>query len=190
MVKKIIHIGEELVGHAQEAETSRRGLADELFPYIWVASKKMSTRAISRWLEEKQGLQLSAATIAKTLRESNQKMQAWVQEIREKEIEFYSMIESIICHPSAPTALFDHDEFEKRALERNNYLSAQISNSRGGYAHLLELYNAINEEWFALPAEFRDECKKYIDKQTLEKSPASVEAPAEQKQKKEGKNAK
>ena len=68
MVNKIVNIGEELVGHAKQADTSRRGLADELFPYIWIASKQMSTRAISAWLQEKQNIKLSAATIAKVVR--------------------------------------------------------------------------------------------------------------------------
>jgi len=190
MAKKIMNIGEELMNHSKDTEISRHGLADELFPYIWIAAKTMSTRAISAWFKEKQNLQLSPATVSKVLRETDERMRNLFLKMREKEIEFYTMIESIYCYPAAQTALFDHDEFEKRAVERNNYLSAQISNSRGGYAHLLELYNTINDEWFALPVEFRDECKKYVEGKDLEGSPASAEAPAEQKQKKKGKDGK
>ena len=96
---------------------------------------------------------------------------------------------NLFGNPDCPTALFDQSTFESRALSRNSVLTAQMAEGfgNGGYAHLLELYNTIRDEWFALPAEFRDECKKYIDGQALEGSPASAEAPAkEKKAKKKG----
>ena len=189
MAKKLMSMGEELVNHSKDAEISRHGLADELFPYIWIAAKTMSTRAISAWFKEKQNLQLSPATVSKVLRETDERMRNFFVEIRKKESEFYGMIDCLGCYPDGPTALFDQSTFESRALTRNNVLTAQMADSigNGGYAHLLELYNTIRDEWFALPTEFRDECKKYIDGKALEGSPAGAEAPAkEKKAKKKG----
>ena len=168
MVKKIGNIGEELVSHSKKADTSRRGLADELFPYIWIASKQMSTRAISRWLEEKQNIKLSAATIAKVIRESEERMRALVLDMLEKEHDFFCSLP--MSHiPTGSTTLFDEDAFEALAVSRNNQGTAMISNETlgGGYARLLGLYNTLKEEWFALPEEFRNECKKYIIKKDL-----------------------
>lgn len=70
----IREIGSELRRYAEEeAEFSaQRGCIDDLFPYIWSASKRMSTRAISRWLKAAHNIKLSAATIAKSLRETDE----------------------------------------------------------------------------------------------------------------------
>ena len=62
-------IGSELIENSRLAEefSAQRGLINELFPYVYEASKRMSSRAISRWLAEK-GVKLGPATIAKALR--------------------------------------------------------------------------------------------------------------------------
>ena len=65
--KSIEQVGAELV------ETSKSGLEDslplstKLFPYIFIASRRMSLRTISKWLLEKHGVSLSAATISRAL---------------------------------------------------------------------------------------------------------------------------
>jgi len=78
-------VGQELLLHArEEAEFSAqrgRSVVDELFPYIYTASKRMSTRAISRWLLETQKIKLSAVTIAKALRESEKHWESYFEEI-------------------------------------------------------------------------------------------------------------
>ena len=63
-------LGSRLVEESQEETFSARGAIGELFPFVFEASARMSSRAISRWLEEN-GVKLSAVTIAKALR--NQK---------------------------------------------------------------------------------------------------------------------
>ena len=46
-------VRQALVEHAKQADFSaQRGLIDELFPAIFQASKRMSLRAISRWLRD------------------------------------------------------------------------------------------------------------------------------------------
>ena len=71
-------IGEKLVDYAVEhAEfTKREGVIDRLFPYVFKASRRMSTRAISSWLQAEYKIKLSATTIAKALRESDRYWQA------------------------------------------------------------------------------------------------------------------
>jgi hypothetical protein len=60
-------LGSRLVEDSQEETFSARGAIGELFPYVFEASGRMSSRAISRWFEEK-GVKLSAVTISKALR--------------------------------------------------------------------------------------------------------------------------
>lgn len=78
-----VRIGKELADFAdREAEFSaQRGIVEELFPYIYHASKRMSTRAISRWLAERHRIKLSAVTIAKALREADKFWAATVEEV-------------------------------------------------------------------------------------------------------------
>ena len=69
MENEIYDIGSELVDYSRTAaEYSARGLVAEMFPFIHEASKRMSARAISRWLKEEKGIKLSDVSIAKALR--------------------------------------------------------------------------------------------------------------------------
>lgn len=70
-MKAIQDIGRQLVEHAENAETfsARRGIVEELFPFIFEASKRMSLRAISRWLAAEQQIRLSPQAIAKAMRD-------------------------------------------------------------------------------------------------------------------------
>ena len=62
-------IGAQLVDHAASPGAfSARGILDDLFPYIFDASKRMSTHAISKWLLETHKVKLSATAIANALR--------------------------------------------------------------------------------------------------------------------------
>jgi len=79
--KSFEQIGSELVDFAKEKETSIRGLVTELFPFIYTASKRMSTRAISKYLLESQNVKLSAATIAKALREPEKHVEAFADKV-------------------------------------------------------------------------------------------------------------
>ena len=75
-------VGLELVESARlnEEFSAQRGLISELFPYVYEASKRMSSRAISRWLESS-GVKLSAVTISKALRNPKPYWQELADEI-------------------------------------------------------------------------------------------------------------
>ena len=164
MAKKIKNIGEELLNHAEGAESSRRGVADDLFPYIYVAAKKLSTRAISRWLEDTQGIKLSAATVSKVLRESDERIKSHYLAVRKKEHELYCLLPH---DPELPedgvwcSALFNLPLFEDHM--RTKPTDPGYTDQTHIQAHIARLYNALHEEWFSLPVEFQDECKKYAN---------------------------
>ena len=61
-------VGKSLIEHVQDAASTRQGIVDELFPYIVQASKKISARAISRYLEDEHGVKVSYVTIGRALR--------------------------------------------------------------------------------------------------------------------------
>lgn len=60
-------IGAELVATAKSQTQDSMPLSTKLFPYIFIASRRMSLRAISRWLQENHGVSLSAAAISRAL---------------------------------------------------------------------------------------------------------------------------
>lgn len=61
-------IGKSLSEYSRGAEfTAQRGLVGELYPFLVDASARMSSRAISRFLEKKHSVKLSYATITKAL---------------------------------------------------------------------------------------------------------------------------
>jgi len=168
MVKKIKNVGEALLNHAEAVESSRRGVADDLFPYIYVAAKKMSTRAISRWLEETQGIKLSAATISKVLRESDLRMRSVYEIMKQRERDLYSLTPNDLPPDGIPCSeLFNLAAFEGNAqlgderewpFDDPEDMRAPV---RAAHETRIILYNELHREWFALPQEFREDCKKF-----------------------------
>jgi hypothetical protein len=73
--------GRRLVIHAEQIGTTARGLVTELFPYIYAASKRMSTRAISDFLQKEQNVKISPATIARALREPQKHIEAFAETV-------------------------------------------------------------------------------------------------------------
>jgi hypothetical protein len=63
-------IGQKLFGYSKSAEfTARRGLALELWPFIFGAGERMNGKAISEFLEKEEGCKLSIVTINKALKD-------------------------------------------------------------------------------------------------------------------------
>ena len=63
-------VGGSLIEHAQAAEfTAQRGVIETLFPYVVQASKRMSARSISKFLDDQHRVKVSYVTIGKALRQ-------------------------------------------------------------------------------------------------------------------------
>ena len=83
MDKEIKQIGEALASYAKDSAefSAQRGLTEQLFPYIYQASRRMSTRAISSYLQEAHKVKLSAVTIGKALRNADKYWLAQYEEV-------------------------------------------------------------------------------------------------------------
>jgi len=146
----ISEIGTSLVAHSQEQGISGRGLVTSLFPYIYTASKRMSTRAISSFLQDEHGVKLSAVTIAKALREPEKHALAILDRVE----------------PAARTVAAALDIRPERLLEDADLFDAIRGNSPGIWpgtheqtGEALAEYDAARDcletEWFALPSDLR-----------------------------------
>ncbi len=60
-------VGAELIEASRELELASMPLSTRLFPYIFIAARRMSLRAMSGWLEFKHGVSLSPAAISRAL---------------------------------------------------------------------------------------------------------------------------
>jgi hypothetical protein len=147
---EISDIGGSLVAHSQEQDIPGRGLASALFPYIYTAAKRMSTRAISAYLQEKHGVRLSAVTIAKALREPEKHVLAVLERV-EPAARTVGM-----AHNLGPEDLLnDADLFESvrnRPPELWPGSQREIAEGIHEYKAALE---CLAKEWFELPTDLR-----------------------------------
>lgn len=149
-------IGNNLIQHAEKTKVTARGLAEELFPYIYVASKRMSTRAISEWLEKEHNVQISFVTIAKMLRKSPALFDKIVDEVyaAADTLEIHCNYDDKIANSSKLTFLFNEEYFEQITTDMTVELGKDIN-----IGTILYAIQKLKDEWFALPQEVRDQCE-------------------------------
>jgi hypothetical protein len=142
--------GESLINHAKYAEFSPRGKVSGLFPYIWEASRRLSTRAISRFLSEELGIKLSAVSVAKALRNPEK---YW-----EEFAEFIEPFARLVCdahNVDLEDVLYNHDLF--------GYLRGQPPTvAESEFREYEAAYEVIKTRWFSLSEGVRDSCFSYL----------------------------
>ena len=148
-------VGKEFLEHASEAEFSAgRGIVVELFPFIFVASKRLSTRAISRWLEETKGIKLSFVTIAKALRNPRESFEKFFDGIEPAAKYFVN------AHPKtkleAVLSSKDVFEFMRKAPPS---LSDDLLTDEKDYGEAA----SVLAGWFTIPDEARRAVLAHVD---------------------------
>jgi hypothetical protein len=147
-------LGSKLVEDSMlhEEFSAQRGLINELFPAIYVASKRMSSRGISRWLAEN-GTKLSAATIAKALRNPDQYWQEIMDEIEPAAITFENA-----HNVSAEDFLKDPVVFNGLRTQPpllNGMSEEVVQKSLREYERAC---GKLSEDWFSMPAAAIEAC--------------------------------
>ncbi len=172
MNDELQNLGLELIENSRLSEefSAQRGLINELFPYVYEASKRMSSRAISRWLESK-GVKLSAATIAKALRNPK----PYWQELAE-EIEPAATIVSNAYDVSVKSLLLDDAAFVHVCSSEPSVEGTTADGVRLSRDEIEDARRKLEEEWIILPHAAKEACLAYADLD-IEES----DAPAEKK---------
>lgn len=148
-------IGAALVEHAKgEAEFSaQRGLVDELFPYIYAASDRMSSRSISRWLAETRNIKLSRETIARALRNPQKYWEAMFERVERAAELFANYRERSIRSVLTEEGVF--------ALSKDDALPGRFRNAEEAQ-QVTEAYedavSTLEEHWFAHDEGVREAC--------------------------------
>jgi hypothetical protein len=152
-------LGWHLVQESKEEDfTAQRGLVNELFPFIYEASKRMSSRAISRWFEGN-NVKLSAATIAKALRNPK----PYWQELADH-IEPFALCFARAHEVDVEELLSQGDCF---SMLENRVPSLQVVNVGDVASHELSDYehakSVLKKDWFALSLSIREACLANAD---------------------------
>lgn len=154
-------IGTGLVGHAQnEAEYSARGTLSELFPYIFQASRRMSSRAISRWLAEGPKIKLSAVTIAKALRNADKYWEEFADFVEPRA----RIVEDALDWPMEDflyneVGFRHHIEDKKTAPKVGGDTFEEQMHSLAEYETAVEF---LIDHWFNLDSSVRDNCYRFF----------------------------
>lgn len=167
MNTELHEIGSGLVEHAKnEADFSARGTLADLFPYIYQASRRMSARAISRWLAEGPKIKLSAVTIAKSLRNADKYWEEFADFIEPQA----RVVESALDWPMEE---FLFNEIAFRQLIEDEKTSPKVSgdtfdeqmHSLGEYRSAVQF---LVDHWFSLDNAVRDNCYPFFQAKTEE----------------------
>lgn len=135
------------------AHTVKRGVIGSLFPAIFEAAKKMSTRAISQWLRETHNVKVSPAGISKALRHPDKYWQ-----------EYWELIEPAArtferAHGAAMESfLFDDAVYEHFSGPEFHFEDAGDEDTYG------EARATLEADWFSLDASLRNHMWKFVPK--------------------------
>ena len=150
-------IGSQLLDHAASPEAfSARGILDDLFPYIFDASKRMSTHAISKWLLETHKVKLSATAIANALRKPEKYWMRLAQKAEEtaQRVSKYTKVPVI-------DLLFADKELQKR-IDDDAWKEKQGKRSAGERMLFQFSVSALDDDWFFYSKEVRTECIPFL----------------------------
>ncbi|HRQ89130.1 MAG TPA: hypothetical protein PLA50_10045 [Bacteroidia bacterium] len=137
----------------QIPEEEARSRSEILFPFIYLASKKMSSRSITRWLSEEKGVDFSAASVAKLLRQSSRYFQLIADRVQ-------PLAEHISAQVGMDVETLLFTPYGTEIVERD--LRANFPGEEAfDYTH--RVLSELHDEWFSLDEEIRFRCKPYFD---------------------------
>ena len=154
----LYEIGEKLAEHSKEREISARGRISELFPYIYAASKRMSTRGISEFLAENFGIKLSAVGVGRALREQDKHWERLLDLVEPS-----ALIVSNAHNVDLENLLGNAEAFQAMS-ERPPRVSG-----KKGHAEYLAAVEFLKRRWFALDEEVRENCLAFLPKRQDDK---------------------
>jgi hypothetical protein len=159
MNEEIQKLGWQLMECSKEDEefSAQRGLINELFPFIYEASKRMSSRAISRWLAAND-VKLSAVTIAKALRNPKPYWQEMAEEMEIPARIFANAYDCDVEQILENRELFDHLDKESPTVD-----AVTREGSMNSFDEIRAAGNQLHKGWFSLPDSVREACLANAD---------------------------
>ena len=151
-------IARDLVRHSRERPIEEPLTKSELlFPGIFVASKNMSARVISRWLQEEHGVSFSPASIAKAVREKEKHFEAIAERVELLATRFAEKFDD-----TTPKELLGRPELESWEDIKPVLFSDNNEDMAWEWDELGKVHSTLQEVWFDLDQEIRDRSWRYF----------------------------
>jgi hypothetical protein len=151
---------------------TQRGLIFHLFPFIFEASKRMSCRAIVRWLEA-YGTKLSLATVAKALRTPK----IYWQEIYD-DIEPAARIFAEAHNLEVRSLLSNHELFFNLVHDKSTFPTMEgrlpYENAQDLFDVYLDACAKLQQDWFCMPPAAIEACLASIPEEEFASSTETV----------------
>jgi hypothetical protein len=164
--------GRALVEYATANPHSARGAVAELFPYIYEAAGRMSTRAISAFLQEEQNVALSPSTVLRALRKPDALFDGYLDEI-EPALE---TLKDSMGEAAAMCLLVDEETF--RATDANPPEPDGLTPDELGESQraLSAAFHALRNSWWVGGPRYRREALKRLKLRWAETEAGSEKA--------------
>jgi hypothetical protein len=154
-------VGSDLLSHAQEfGSPDRLPVTTRLFPYLLLASRRMTTREMSAWLDKEKGVKLSAPMITKGLNRPDLhlgRIAAFVEPL--------AAFITAVYHASGETPkslLYGKDPQTGRAvLDEMDEMTWHAPDGRSD--SVTEAFGSLREVWDPIPEEVKWMCLPYFD---------------------------
>ncbi len=147
-----------LVEHVEGgATTPKHGLIASLFPAIYLASRKLSTRAISEWLQETQNVKISPAGISKALRQA-EKYWEWYWDLIEPAARTVESAHDVAME----SFLFDRQVYEHMSKEEIHFEDEEADRN------YQEARETLEADWFAFENNVLNHMWKFVPKVEME----------------------
>jgi hypothetical protein len=157
----LIDVGQKLLAHSKEAEfTAKRGLVVDLFPFIYGASRRMSARAISRFLEKEHGFPLSSVTITKALNDPAKYWQLFFDQI-EPHARVWEKDEKIPMKDFLFREKYFPEPFESRVIQAAAKMMVK--------PEVIQAVRVLRDKWFSIDYETRLRAQPLLEQRLLEK---------------------
>jgi hypothetical protein len=155
--ERISTIGSDLLSHPDFlGESVKLPLTTQLFPYLFVASRKMTTRKLSAWLEKEKGIKFSAAAVSKSLRRPELHLRRIAEFVQPP-----ASYLAAVYDRDAESLLFDDDPIsEKGSLQ---ILAEEILTAREPSKSEEDAISLLNEHWVSIPDEVKYMCRRFFD---------------------------
>lgn len=154
-------IGYDLLSHAQEfGEPNRLPITTQLFPFLFLASRRMTTREMSEWLDKNKGVKLSAVMISKGLKRPDLHLRRIAEHVQP-----LAAYVTAVYHYSGETAeslLFGKDE-ESGESALKAFADMVWNDPDSPSEGVTEALETLAELWEPMPEEVKFMCLRYLD---------------------------
>lgn len=152
-------IGNELLEHADlVGEPIRLPITTQLFPYLLLAARKMTTREMSAWLEQTRGIKLSNVAISKGLKRPELHLKRLAEFVQFPA----SFLSAVYRRLSVESILYGEDQGTGRTTLEE--VADNIFHDPEGVSESIQgALDTINEVWAPIPVEVKYMCRPYFD---------------------------